>query len=552
MKPETQTIEITDFTGRLTRTKNGKMDSGYAKFSSSFGYDPFTKPGQLTWLESAVDITGGIVTDLILCAKPRVEGGVTFIYAVGHTGRLYKIQPNSNGNPNLDSVTLLTTIAAGTPTFNYGASIEFYIGQDATQKIWVSHDKGLNYMNFDGTAENNLSTNANVTQNVFHPIIVFQGNLYYGNKNNLGKINSTGLNVAPVVSSHYEILLTSLPTETYITDLDVAPDGDYMFITSSQTPNENIMTVASDIQAAAASTGVVYKWNGQLDQTTGTQGLITAFTNIPSNQVTAMQTFLNTNSFFANDIFGASLNDGSSKVLTLSNNKSPFTNATLANANFLSWINPELDGTGIKGSMYYYGHLDEVSPKGLWRVLRYTSSLSGGFIYQTPFNLLVNDKYTTVNTGITAVNTVGYGKHYFSAYDINASHSASDVFAFRRFLMTPSGTGTPQLGVFETQNQLFSKRISVGEIRVYTEPTVTGNGFQLDIIGSDGNVVTNGSFTYNFAAGTDITVLQGALERINFSPSTKDLYAIGIRITNTGTTNMVINKIELDWSYSGK
>lgn len=542
-----QTLEITNFGGRLSRIKNGTLNSGYAKFSTSFGYDPFSKPGQLTWLETAVDITGGVVTDLILCAKPRVEGGITFIYAVGHTGRLYKIQPNSNGNPNLDSVTLLTTISAGSPTFNFGASMDFFIGQDTVQKIWVSTDKGMNYMNFDGTGENNLSNSAYVTQNVFHPIIQFQGKMYYGNQNNLGCIDSTGTNVAPIVNSHYEVLSPGLSTETYITDLDVSPDGNYMYITSSQTPNENIMTVLDDVQAAATSTGVVYKWNG-------TDTGITAFTTVPSNQLTAMQTFLTTNSFFSNDTFGASLNDGTNKILTLSNNKSPFTNATLANGNFLSWISPELNGagTGIVGGMYYYGHLDEVSPKGLWRVLRYTSGLSAGFIYQTPFNLLINNKYTTVNNGITAVSPSAYGKHYISMYEINSGHSGTDVFSFRRFLMTPAGTGTPQLGVYETQNQLFAKRISTAEIRLYVEPAVAGNGFQMDVIGSDGNLVPNGTFTYSYSAGTDITLLQGAIERINFNTNMKNLYSFAIRITNTGTTNMVINKIEVDWQYSGK
>lgn len=547
MKNEVYTEEITNFSGRLTRTKNGTLNSGYAKFSSSFGYDPFSKPGQLTWLETAVDITGGVITDMILCGKPRVESGVTFIYALGHTGRLYKIQPNNNANPNLDSVTLLATLSAGSPTFNYGASMEFFTTIAGTEQIWIGHDKGMNYITFNGATENNLSTNTNVTQNRYRPLCVFQGKLYYGNGNNLGTIDSTGTNVAPVVSSHYEQLSPGLPITTYITDLDVSPDGNYLAITTSQTQNENIATVLSDVQAASTSTGVIYLWNGS-------DLGVTAFTTIPSNQVTAMQTFLSTNSFFANDTFGSSLNDGTSKVLTLSNSKSPFANSTLSNGNFISWMSPELNsaGTGIVGGMYYYGHLDEVSPKGLWRVLRYSSGLAGGFVYQTPFNMLITNKYNTVNTGITAVTTPGLGKHYFSAYEINSGHSATDVFAFRRFLMTPTGSGTPQAGVYETQNQLYSKRISIAEVRVYTEPTASNNGFQLDIIGSDGNVVTNGSFTYTYSAGTDITLLQGALERINFVPSILDVYSYGIRVTNTGSTNMVINKIEVDWCYAGK
>ena len=48
-----ETIEITNFQGRLTRILNGELNSGFAKFTTSFGYDPFSKPMNLTWAEVA-------------------------------------------------------------------------------------------------------------------------------------------------------------------------------------------------------------------------------------------------------------------------------------------------------------------------------------------------------------------------------------------------------------------------------------------------------------------------------------------------------------------
>ncbi len=84
------------------------------------------------------------------------------------------------------------------------------------------------------------------------------------------------------------------------------------------------------------------------------------------------------------------------------------------------------------------------------------------------------------------------------------------------------------------------------------EPAVSGNGFQLDLIGSDGKVITNGTSTFTYALGTDPTFNQGALERYDFNPAMKDTYALGVRITNTGTTNMTINKVEIDYIQSGK
>lgn len=537
---KTNTIEITNFGGRLTRKKNGDIKSGLAKFSTSFGYDPFSKPGQLTWLEAPTDISP-TPAELIVAAKPRYESvtGSTYIYALGNSKTLFKITPNSISTPNLDTSSVLSTLPNG--SVSYGASMDFF---GTTEKIFIGMDDRVVSVNFDGSGAANVGTVANYTANVYRPLKQFIGKLFFGNKNNVGAIDATETVTSPVVSTHYEQLSPGLPQETYLTDLDLAPDGEYLLLTTSGVTNENLATVLNDKQAAAASNGAIYKWNGS---DTG----ITATTTIPSYAVTAMQTFLDSNMFFSNDSFGASLSNGATKLLTMPNNKSPFANSTLVNGNFTCWVTPEVtDSASMVASMYYYGQLDEDdNTKGLWRVMRYSSTLTGGFIYQTPLHLLTNNKYSTVNTAITAVATLGYGKHYFSVFDVN---NTTSKFTLQRFLITPTGTGTPQLGVYETQNQLFSEKIKIKQIRVYTEPTVTGNGFQLDVIDNNGSVVTNGSFTYSYSAGTDETLLQGALERINFNPAVKPLYSVGIRITNTGTTNMVINKVEIDWEEAGK
>lgn len=540
----TQTLPITNFGGRLTRVLNGELNSGLAKFVPSFGYDPFSKPMNLTWLEQPVDITGGAITDLVLAAKQRFESGVLYIYAIGSSGNLYKIQPNSITNPNIDSVIGIASVLNGA-SYSFGASIDFF-GQ--TEKIYVGHDNGVNSINFDGTSEAKIGTTANYMANRYRPIMQFIGSLVFGNGSNIGLIGPTGTVTSPLfgsgASSFYGQLSPTLPPETYITDIDLSPDGNYLYLTTSGIPNENIITVSNDRQAASASNGQIDYWNGS---DTG----ITATKTIPSYAVTALQTYLDNNMFFSNDSFGSSINNGTAKMVSLPNNKAPYSNAVTVNGNFLSWVNPELNsaGNGLNASMYYYGNLDDENPPGLWRVARYFTTLATGFIYQTPLNIMTNNKYSTVNNAINAIVTLGYGKHYFSVFDVNAN---TNKYTLQRFLITPSGTGTPQLGVYETQTQLFSKRITIKQIRIYTEPTAANNGFQIDCIGSDGNVITNGTFNYTFAAGTDITKVQGSLERINFNPAALNLYALGLRITNTGTVNMTIKKIEVDYNFSGK
>lgn len=533
-----QTIEITNFGGRLTRILNGDMNSGFAKFVPSFGYDPFSKPMNLTWLEAPVDISGTAVTDLVLAAKQRFENGSLFIYAIGSSGKIYKIQPNSIVDPNLDNVSVLGTLSNA--HMQFGASMEFY---GATEKIYIGQDDRVNSVNFDGSGEATVGSISSVVSNRARPLANFIGKLIFGNSNNIGTIDSTN-----TVTS-YSQLSPAFPSETFITDIDISEDGNYLYITTSGVGNENITTVSNDRQAAAASDGNLFYWNG-IDQG------ITASKSIPSYAVTSLHSYLGNNVLFSNDSFGASLNNGTTKMISLPNNKSSLPNANQASGNFLTWINPEINATstGIDASLYYYGNLDDENPSGLYRVMRYPTALASGFTYQTPLNIFTNNKYRTINNAINAITTLGYGKHYLSIFAVNASNNTVSSITAKlfRFLITPSGTGTPQLGVYETQNQLFSKRISVGQIRVYCEPTVAGNGFQLDMIGGDGAIIDNGTFTYTFGSVTDPNTSSNVMERINFNPGNKTLFSLGIRVTNTGTTNMTIKKIEIDYTQEGK
>jgi hypothetical protein len=381
-----------------------------------------------------------------------------------------------------------------------------------------------------------------------HILKKFIGKLIFGNGNTVAAIDSTGTVTSSVIGTGqgalYSALNPALPSSNYVHDIDVSQDGNYLLVTASDILNENIATLNNDTVAAQASDGYLYRWNG-------TDSAITSSTQIPSYAVTALQTYLSTNLFFANDAFGAALNDGTNKILSLPDNKPPFPNATTANGNFLTWINPEIvSGTTRVASLYYFGSLDAENPPGLYRVLRYSSPLTNGFVYQTPVNIFTNTKYQTLNNSSSSIVSVGWGKHYLSVFE--DSSGSSETYRLLRFFITPTGTGTPQSGVYETQTQLFGKRISIKQIRVYTEPTSSGQGFQLDCIGSDGAVITNGSFTYTFSSGSDPTTLTGSLERINFNPAAMDVYALGIRITNTGTSNMTVKKVEIDYGPSGK
>lgn len=549
----TQTIEITNFGGRLTRVLNGEMNSGFAKFVNSFGYDPFSKPGNLTWLEQAVEI--GPLTNLALAAKTTVQSGVSNaqVYVIDKGGKLYTMQQGSTSSANVDSVIGIASVLAGPQTYTFGASMDFYAASasvaGAAEKIYIGGDLGVNSINFDGTADTQVTLPGFIGQNVFRPMKQFIGNLSFSNKYTVASIGPTGTVISPVTSvagnALYSDLNPPLPTESIVQDIDLTADGNYLLITgANQTGYQLGQTENASFSTAIDS--ALFKWNG-IDKA------VTALTSLPGYYVTALQTYLNRNIYFSLDAFGGSLSDDSQKMLTLPKNKPPLPNATCVNGNFLTWACVEtVDGTERKLSLYYFGSLDQENPPGLYRLLRFSGgSLGTGYVNQVPLNTIVANSYETVNPSQSSVVSYGYGKHYVSAQAISASATTQVLL---RFTVNSTGTGTPQAGRYETQTQLFSKKITIKQIRVYTEPTVTGNAFELRCIKGDGTTLSGGSgaFTYSYAAGTDITLRQGALERIDFNPALDATYALGIRITNTGSTNMTIKKIEVDYQHAGK
>lgn len=554
-KPPT-TIEITNFGGRLTRVINGDLNSGLANFVNSFGYDPFSKPGNLIWLETPVDITGGAITDLILDGIPRSELGILYIYAIGSTGKLYKIQPNSISNPNVDSVVGVASVKAGNITFNYGASMELfnYANASVLGNIYLGGDAQVNEIKTDGSAEQVVATGGGMVPNRYRPLALFAGKLIFGNGNTIAAIDNTNTVSSPATnpSSIYSQLNPLLPPETYITDLDVSTDGTNLIISTSGILNEQQTNYGNaadgNLQPTAATSGNLYFWNG-VDPGATSSNQMGKFS------INALQSYFQNNMLFISDSFGSSVNNGSAKLLTLTGNKSPFPNGTDVNGNFLTWITVECpDGINLVASLYYFGQLDEDNQPGLFRMLRYSSTLSSGFIAQTPLNIMVNSASIGLNSGATAVEQLGYGKHYLSIFDANNN---TNKYTLQRFCVPPTGTGTAQGGVYQTQTQLFSHKITIKQIRVYTEPTVNGNHFGLKIIGSDGNPMIDRQFAgfyfqYVFQAGTDVTKVQGSLDRIDYNPQLPPTYAMGIQIVNQGVVNMTIHKIEVDYEQSGR
>src|SRR3990167_8329236 len=100
------TLEITNLGGPLTRKRNGDINSGQANFDSSWGYDPYYKPGNLTWMEqpaSILNLTGS--GGPIVAIKQRSESSGNRVYAVANNRNIYQIDLSSGSSPGSESDT---------------------------------------------------------------------------------------------------------------------------------------------------------------------------------------------------------------------------------------------------------------------------------------------------------------------------------------------------------------------------------------------------------------------------------------------------------------
>lgn len=521
---------INNFTGALTRDNTGDLNSGLAKYATTFGNDPFTDPGNLSWMEQAIAISNpdgvGIGT-LCMAARVRLEN-VTYVYAVFDTGRLVKIAVNEFANPNFDNSVLITTLIAGTPSFQLGSSIQFY---GATQKMFIGHDQGITKINFDGTGETLLAL---PSTNVPRPSANFLGKLYFGNGDNILEIDSTE------AITTFTKLSPGFPSGTFVRDLDVSPDGNYLQITLATVTSPTQDQVTQSITAVGAIDSYRFLWNG-------TDTGYTSYETYNGYSLTSNTSFGPYSYTMGNDLNGGALYEGSQKIKSLPNITSPNFAAMFSTGNMLGFSVCEYNPATarMESSIFYYGQFDSDTPKGLFRLLR-MGPVSGQDVVRNPVCLPVSNLTYGFSSSGYPDNIVGVAKLYFATLEWTQGSAYYNLF---KFCTAPVGLGTAIQGVYETQQEtsislfrtILKERLKVYEVRVFTPPLVANNSFLIDVIGNDGNPIANASYT--FTVGGNVTVGD---TMVRYSPQMNPSYSIGLRITNLGTVNWVAEKIELD------
>ncbi len=535
------TLEIDNFKGEMTLYKNGPINSGRSYVQSSSGQNPFPKPGQLTWSESPtqIDSSGTVITDLILAGKERVESGILYVYAIGHTGRVYKIQVNnpSTYNPDYDNPVLLTTLTSGSPTFTRGGFIDFF---GATEKIYIGNDKGVTSINFDGTGEAVIS--GSWTQTVPRPIIqILGGRLAVGNGDNIAIIDTTGL---VTTSAQFPGGLFG----TQVRDMDVTLDGNYLEIVSSRLPLYDVTSGTQETTSTANSESYIFKWNG-------TDIGYTAFTTFPSFSLSANILFQNYQYTFGTDQFGTAVFSPNEKIISTPEGPAPLPNSISSTGNILWWMQPVYFDGVMEADLIAWGSNDfEVGhPLGYWDLMFLNATAPETDIVRTPYMMPVSNTGLGASSNGYTGNVFGRAKLYFSTLETSSSTTKYRFYKWRVNTTTAvANANAITQGVYQTQTQLFSKKVDMSEVRIYAEPWISGNSFRIDMIGSDGNPIANASKTFTAGVDAGDGILQIGKDYAWYGPSSAPTYAIGVMITQLGTTNYTISKIEIDYDPAGR
>lgn len=534
-----KTIVIDNFHGSMTPYVDGDINSGLTNVVEVFGHDPVVKPGNLTWYETAtqIDAAGSVITDLIVAGKTRVESGIIYVYAIGHTGRLYKIQVNDPNtfNPNYDNPVLLATLTIDTPTFTRGGFIDFF---GATEKIYIGHDKGLNSINFNGTGEAAVGVSATWTQTVPRPLKQFLGKLYIGNGSNLAEVDST----ATVTT--YTKLSPAFPVSTQVRDIDVTPDGNYLQVVVTDLILTSILSTTPDTSILNPSNSYLFSWNG-------TDSGYTSYTFYPSTALSSNTTFGDKQYLFGYDFRGGGVWNPIRKFLTSSTvsafASSPLPNTIFGAGNAVWWASTLPFEGNTEMLLTMFGTASEYEEReGYWAPYSQAATGDETDVLQVPMMMLVSNFAQGASSNGYTDEIFGEPKMYFST--LETSSAPTTKYKLYKWSMAPSGLGTALVGaVYQTQTQIFSKKVNVSEVRVYGEPWVAGNAFTIDLIGSAGTPISGGS--KSLVAGTNLTIGD---DFAWYTPNIAPTYAIGIRVTNDGEVNHTINKIEFDITEAGK
>ena len=529
-----QTIAITNFDGNLVKNMIGDLNSGDCPISLSYGgLNPFYNQfaGSFSCMHVGQTITG-VVDPIIKWVNHCEDGGggniIPYVYGFGMNGNVYQVTSNlgSTVTADYDSLTAFTYNLVGSATMKYGGNLIVSSINGGNSLLYAGTDTGVYAASSfnTGSATWTILTGG-LSSGYPRPLIEFLGKLYAGNGNNIAETTDG------VTFTTLSKLNPSLPSGFFIRDMAVSNDGKYLVMIASGAAGSGTgyslgqFDISAGIQKGNQPiNSVVVLWNGS---DTGYNSIV-FFNRVNLTNIVVSNT---ETTFIGKDEEGLSLYDASANKIS-----------SLSDSTSLTSIQTPISVFSVGKKIFFLAqqgtniHLfcvnrDTNKIYSLWhKLINGIEVIKGGCIIPS-FHLS-----NALNQDISRL------KIYFS-FSFLPVATASNNNLWTMHLQNYSGD-TPQTAYYSTQVQKFSKKIQVKEIRVFCEPTTTGNSLTLNMINSSGTTINGGNMVYSYAAGTNTTSNQGALDLITFTPSMNPTQSLGIQLLNTG---MVINKVEVDF-----
>lgn len=535
MAQETQTLIIDNFKGKLTKSLLGDVNSGLCPVSlKNFGFNPFWSiyDNSLSFLPAVSNIAGGTISGGPLLGMISYEDSNfnPLVYAVGISGTIYVVTASSpqSTNPDFDAITIFTNNPTTYTAYKGGSILISSIS--GVKRLYAGGDGKLQISSGLVVNASTWTTLSGLTTDTPTPMVEFLGKLYFGNGSNIAE-STDGYSTFSSAAK----LSPSIPADYVFRDLAVSADGRYLIGIATQL-SASFLDNSSPTHGNQAiynlPNSVIILWNG-IDSGYSVMKFIKGV-NLSSIIVTNTYTAI-----FGNDDEGLAIYDTEgnriSQVFDSNSATYPPLNAqTFASGQKIFFLAQR----GANIGLYCYNNAD-TSVYCLWQSDAMTvNTLKGSCCL--PSNHATS--YLT-GSGVDLSRT----RIYFSIAKI-AIGTAANNYLYR--MHTQNASESVQLGSYSTQVQKFAKKIKVGEIRVFCEPTIPSNAFTMYLTNSSGGTISSSTMSYAFAAGTDETQKQGALDVIKFNPTINATQSLGLQFNNTGTSSITVHKVEMDYVYA--
>ncbi len=219
------------------------------------------------------------------------------------------------------------------------------------------------------------------------------------------------------------------------------------------------------------------------------------------------------------------------------------------------FISPLIFDGALEADMYTWGPYDfeQGALGGYHDIMFFDASGDETDVIQTPFLLPVSNIGFGSSSNGYAGSQYGTSKMYISSLETSAGTTVPKLYKWRAAL-SPLDTSTTAViePFYQTQSQIFSKKVQIKEVRVYSQPWVADNSFSISLIGSSGQPITNGTKTFT-SQNTDASApMYIGSDYAWWTPEIAPTYTVGLLLINLGEANHVITKIEIDYAQGGQ